>query len=597
MSVAFPGPSLPPTGRSLFDFVVTAEADDPRTFKVPFPFEALVQRIEEVAGSSGRVRKVLIPIGRSLQRNAANPEFFKYPRAVVGVTPAIREVERDEPHPEGRRILMLQDRLFLGYQERAAIIEVISYNEAAGRFEFQVVNDYRAGGSPEVRYAPRGECLPCHQNQAPIFSRPLWGETNANPSVASRLAAERDSFYGIPARQGVDAPEALDVATDRANMLSVYQFAWTHGCGGEAPAAAACRAAALITALRYRLAGSRHLRARPDEHQRAFDNALAGSFAQHWPAGVAVPNPDLLNRTPDLSPAPAPESNLLGLPEDLLPDQPISDEQMQELIKPPRDLEPFNHRLPLAIWGAAGVDPVIGKRIVEGLAGIFDADDIRRHVAHLRATGAAPRRTERRRYSCRMQPQGTVPGASVLLSFALECGDVATDGVRISGTLRLRPDLLAAGTLAVHLVDRDRLSNLQVLAAPIVTQRGVSMVALELRERSARLRPRFADGSALVRAELSWTAADWDAGGSFGATVEVTLINDFAVLVEAIEILAARSTTEIVDALANRPFRRVVVLGTLFRALGMSEPAWCCIDSGSMPPPRLDERGDGRSSR
>jgi hypothetical protein len=39
-----------------------------------------------------------------------------------------------------RAALLLRRRLFAGYQENAGIIEVISYNEAAGRFEFQVVS-------------------------------------------------------------------------------------------------------------------------------------------------------------------------------------------------------------------------------------------------------------------------------------------------------------------------------------------------------------------------------------------------------------------------------------------------------------------------
>jgi len=42
-----------------------------------------------------------------------------------------------------RAALLPRDRLFAGYREKAGIIEVISYNEAAGRFEFQVVKDYR----------------------------------------------------------------------------------------------------------------------------------------------------------------------------------------------------------------------------------------------------------------------------------------------------------------------------------------------------------------------------------------------------------------------------------------------------------------------
>src|SRR5687768_4182923 len=61
---AVPGPALPPSGRSLFDFIV---ADD-----IPFPLAALVQKIERQLGCAGGacVTPVLIPLGRSLQRTA-----------------------------------------------------------------------------------------------------------------------------------------------------------------------------------------------------------------------------------------------------------------------------------------------------------------------------------------------------------------------------------------------------------------------------------------------------------------------------------------------------------------------------------------------
>src|SRR5438046_3196497 len=94
------GESLPPVGRSLFDFVVM----DGESARVPFPFEALTKKIASRLGCAGDgratpkgrgigtveascLKRVLIPLGRSLQRSAAGPEFFKYPRAVVAVDP------------------------------------------------------------------------------------------------------------------------------------------------------------------------------------------------------------------------------------------------------------------------------------------------------------------------------------------------------------------------------------------------------------------------------------------------------------------------------------------------------------------------------
>jgi hypothetical protein len=227
-----PGTDLPAEGRSLFDL---SAADG-----VPFPFEALVSKLERQAGCKpGQcVSSVLIPLGRSLQRASAAPDFFASPRVVVAVT------------GEGAGPLFAKDRLYLGYQERANLIEVISYNETSGRFEFQLVRDYRAGGTPEIVYASRAVCTACHQNHAPIFSRQVWDETNANPRVAAALAGgsstagPRRAIHGVMVQRGVDIPNAIDDATDRANLIGVIQRIWREACDSR------CRAQALTAALR-----------------------------------------------------------------------------------------------------------------------------------------------------------------------------------------------------------------------------------------------------------------------------------------------------------------------------------------------------------
>ena len=128
-------------------------------------------------------------------KNMRTGEQSAHPRAVVAA-------DRGPPLRPERSGMLLADRLYLGYQEKAATIEVISYNEAAGRFEFQVVRDYREGGEAKVYYADRPTCVACHRNHAPIFSRPLWDETNANAAIAATLASVRDAFYGIPVARG-----------------------------------------------------------------------------------------------------------------------------------------------------------------------------------------------------------------------------------------------------------------------------------------------------------------------------------------------------------------------------------------------------------
>ncbi|MGH8631410.1 MAG: hypothetical protein ACREU7_11700, partial [Burkholderiales bacterium] len=290
-----PDSSLPPIGRSLFDFLVTKSEGDRKVQSVPFPFAELLRRIGEelAAGKETGVRAVLVPFGRSLQRNAAGDEYFRYPRVVATVV--------GEPAAaKGSAGMQLKDRLYLGYHEKAGVLEVISYNEAAGRFEFQVVKDYRAGARPRLLYANRRMCLTCHQNQAPIFSRPPWDETNANPALQQLFRAQKRDYYGVAVNLGVDTPDAIDQATDRANLLQSVQRLWREGC--EAPsrpeASVRCRAEAFAAALKYRMTGDRQIDREAAGYREAFLPLLTESWRMRWPAGIAVPSPDLPNRDP-----------------------------------------------------------------------------------------------------------------------------------------------------------------------------------------------------------------------------------------------------------------------------------------------------------
>lgn len=302
-----PGANLPAQGRSLFDRLI---GDHP----VPFPFPALVERI---AWQSPHPKIALVPLGRSLQRNVSAPDVFAFPRFILAA-------DADALVPG----MVLKDRLFLGYNEKAAVIEVISYNEDAARFEFQVVKDYREGGKLKVFYANRSICVSCHQNAGPIFSRPLWDETNANLRLAARLKESRHDFHGVPAESGVDTPNAIDDASDRANLFSLYVMLWREGCEDDA-----CRGELLLDLLRYRLSG------KLDAHE------WARKWNARWPEGIAIPNPDLPNRDP------------------------VLDTRFEEI---PASMEALNPRGPLEAWNA-GND---AERALAGMSEMIPARDV-----------------------------------------------------------------------------------------------------------------------------------------------------------------------------------------------------------------------------
>ena len=110
-----PGPNMPPVGRSTFDYLFTRLDAGRRVYDIPVPFSALIQRIEQQLAVTetgvSPLKKVLIPQGRSLQRDAAAPDYFNYPRAVLAV-------DTEPVIHHGVAALLLKDRLFVAYVKR-----------------------------------------------------------------------------------------------------------------------------------------------------------------------------------------------------------------------------------------------------------------------------------------------------------------------------------------------------------------------------------------------------------------------------------------------------------------------------------------------
>jgi hypothetical protein len=166
--------------------------------------------------------------------------------------------------------------------------------------------------------------------------------------------------------RGVDIPNAIDDATDRASLFGVVQRLWREACDSS------CRARALTAAMQYRLSG-----------ERAFDSepAIATTFAARWPGGLAIPNPDIPNRDP-LAFAPG----AVGMAQ----------------VDIPAALEPLAPRPPLAIWNAT--DPLLAGRFVAGLAAQIAAEDVHELDAALRGRSGS---AKRRNYTARCTMNGT----------------------------------------------------------------------------------------------------------------------------------------------------------------------------------------------
>lgn len=274
---------LPPAGtHSLFDHHVA------QLGALPYPFTALLDSFRPLDRWGQGSVSLLIPDGRSLAKGHAD---YRYPRVLVAA-------QLDPVVSHSTIAPIYSGRLFLGFVEAINTIEIIAYNEAAGRFEYQLVKDYCEGCTPRISYAKRAICTACHQSGSPIFSVRPWSETNANHEVARRLAsrqgvdwteASTTQYQGVPLSTQILMPETFDELVGQASDVTLAQKVWIDGCGEDV----ICRRALLAQAISLLIT--------PGDYNPA-DKAsmnLRDLLKANWPPeGIALENDRLLNRVP-----------------------------------------------------------------------------------------------------------------------------------------------------------------------------------------------------------------------------------------------------------------------------------------------------------
>lgn len=189
----------PAVAATIFDGLYPARDG---VLSLPYPFSALVDDLKARAGAELQV--AFIPLGRSLQRFAAEPDYFTSPRIILAVT------------GNGKAGLPLRDRLFIGYQPAVAALEIIAYDDAAGQFRFLQVQDYRDDDRPSLTAIDEANCLACHQSRGPIFPASPWDESNANPRVVAMLPA---TVQRLAVTQDFDGIDQFSRSVHRANRL------------------------------------------------------------------------------------------------------------------------------------------------------------------------------------------------------------------------------------------------------------------------------------------------------------------------------------------------------------------------------------------
>ena len=236
-SKVIPETDLPPEGtRSLFDHLIVQNGGI-----VPYPYSKLISLLKDQNPNAAEPISLLIPNGRSLLKGQADNA---HPRIVS-------TADFETTNSATTFGFAPRGQLFLGFVENANEIEVVSYNEAAGRFEFQLVQNYCEDCPAKIVYARRAICSTCHQGGTPIFSQRPWNETNGQPETGNAIAlarGNREPYQTVPIQQPLSMPERFDQLTDVGNFFYATQRLWLDGCGEQGNE---CRRKMLSLAFEY----------------------------------------------------------------------------------------------------------------------------------------------------------------------------------------------------------------------------------------------------------------------------------------------------------------------------------------------------------
>jgi len=520
-----PGPNIASVGQSRFDELFLHEADK---YRIPYPFERLIEALESRLdnGDHPAVRQVFVPIGRSLQRDTPAPDYFHFPRMVIALEG--EPVTTDEQAGQ-----VMEYRLFIAHQPKTETLEVISYNDAAGRFEFQVVENYSADESPRVRPANRVMCMSCHHNAAPIFAVTPWRETSFNVKVANKLvAALPGQFSSLIGVVTLDAG-VIDVLAERANYLSAVQAIWKQGCDTFT-----CRGAMLRAALQYRLSGESSFDSTAASYLRDYVAELTHNWVQKWPRGLALPGSRLSDRNPFVTDAPTIED------------------------------DPLMPRPPQATWSQ--VDSILADGIIYRLAGFFTQADIQRIDRHLiESARSGSLATYRYRATCSATPRDAN-------SYILNCGDNATPAsLQASFEIEVLQDKIVSLRFSSLKIPHD-----SKLLQPDIIELAQFPGRLEARlgNQQDQLSLRLGSGDRIDSMTIHWDDSPTDR-----SKLEIAVSAEFEIIDQALVKLLVNHQSGHANSLRQAAFRRGPVLRELMQELSMDSLQWLEIDH-NIPP-------------
>jgi hypothetical protein len=156
---------------------------------IPFPVANLKAHLENLskvndsdAELSPKLIYTMVPKGRSLQSAATD---FSHPRILFGFIPSVDSPGSRQDYWD------LVDRLFISYSEIQNKLEIISWNNFEGRFNFEEVRNYIPEKGTQQEFVKedfpvihshtlRQTCTTCHQSGGPIYSDKPWSESSSS---------------------------------------------------------------------------------------------------------------------------------------------------------------------------------------------------------------------------------------------------------------------------------------------------------------------------------------------------------------------------------------------------------------------------------
>ena len=258
--------------------------------------------------------------------------------------------------------IFLKDRLYLGYQEKADVLEVISYNEDGGAV--RVSGRHRLSRGRHASHCLRQSRVVhglSSERGADILPPGLGRNQRQSAGRRRCSVAQHKDFYGIPVDRGVDVPNAIDNAKLRANRFAVDQLLWNEGCGGNDEPAIRCRAALFMAVLQYRLSGEQQFDRAAASYRDEAAARLTQVSRQRWPGGLAIGDPDLPNRNP-----------LSGASSRCRTRSPFAIGPIS--LNVAAAFDPLRLRPPLGVWRVADEKDV--ARLVAGLAEFIAEPDV-----------------------------------------------------------------------------------------------------------------------------------------------------------------------------------------------------------------------------